>query len=195
MKTVLGPGWNMQRRDGHMWLCVGTLEEGQPPLQPASWESGWQQQGPDGAERQLLTASLWTGGEFESQPYRSYRTSQSWTWLLALMHCCHPGCPLWCDSASQELFFWHGMNKHCESLQNFYIFLLKQEVLCCACLRQSLVATCDLSPLRCLALVSQLYFVLEILDALSLNYQMMQDSQELGVGGGAVVSSVPLTYL
>lgn len=76
------------------------------------------------------------------------------------------------------------MNKHCESLQNFYIFLLKQEVLCCACLRQSLVATCDLSPLRCLALVSQLYFVLEILDALSLNYQMMQDSQELGVGGG-----------
>lgn len=80
-------------------------------------------------------------------------------------------------------------------MQNVYIFLLKQEFLCCACLRQSLVATCcDLSPLRCLALVSQLYFVLEILDALSLDYQMMQDSQELGVGGGAVVSSVPLTY-
>jgi len=42
------------------------------------------------------------------------------------------------------------------------------------------------SPLCCLALVSQSYFVQERIDALSLDYQMMQDPQEQGVGQGSL---------
>lgn len=101
-KMVLGLGWSMQRRDGRIRLCVRTLEEGQRPLQKASWESRWQQQGPDCAERQLLTAGLWTGGEFESWSYRNYSASQSWTQLTALMHGCHLGCSLQCDTTSEH---------------------------------------------------------------------------------------------
>lgn len=128
-----GPG-TRQRKDGHISLCVGTLEEGWPPLQWVSWESRWQQQGPNCAKKQLLTTSLWTGGEFESWPCS---TSQSWTRLMALKHCCHLGCPLWCDTTSQ----------HCRTtcsgmawintviLANFLYFLIKTRAFM-LCLRQ-----------------------------------------------------------
>lgn len=55
-----GPGTRLEHaKERWAYLtCIGTLEKGQPPLQQASWESGWQQQGPDCAKRQLLTASL-----------------------------------------------------------------------------------------------------------------------------------------
>lgn len=134
---------------------VGTLKRGWPPLQWASWESKGQHQGADGAERQLLTASLWTGKSLRAGlakvPAPARAEPVSWLWSLPSPGLCSV---MWLHITALQKLIWHSVNKHHETLWNFNIFSLSQDFLCWVFLSQSLEAGCFVLVVSCLLYVA-----------------------------------------